>query len=296
MANLTIAKLESRTVLALTGKDVWTFLQNLITNDMNKVSDTTGIYAALLTAQGKFLHDFFILKSEDGYLLDCATSRKDDLVRRLTLYKLRADVAISEADRHIFVLFGANACSAADLSDKAGAVAKNNGSIYMTDPRNLTLGVRIYAAASFNPNTQLPTATLAAEEVYESHRLTLGVPEGPQEILPEKNFLLEANFEELNGVSFTKGCYVGQELTARTKHRAKIKKRLFRIEYNGELHEGDKIMHQDREIAEVRSFSKGQGMALVRLESLSARPEDLAPQGVKIIQPEYIDLQTLENQ
>lgn len=295
MANLTVARMENRSVLVLSGKDVWAFLQNLITNDMNKVNETTGIYAALLTAQGKFLHDFFILKSEDGYLLDCTTGRKDDLIRRLTLYKLRADVTISEGDQRVFAVFGEKACSAANLSEKAGAVTENNGTIFMADPRNLALGVRVYAATGFDPSTQLPTATLTTEEAYESHRLALGVPEGPQDILPEKNFLLEANFEELNGVSFTKGCYVGQELTARTKHRAKIKKRLFRIEYNGELHEDDKILHQGREIAEVRSFLNGQGIALVRLESLNTPSDELEPVGVKLIQPDYVDISSLEN-
>ncbi len=296
MANLTVAQLEDRTVLVLTGKDVWSFLQNLITNDMDGVSDTSGIYAALLTAQGKFLHDFFILKSEDGYLLDCATDRKEDLIRRLTLYKLRADVTVSESDQRVFALFGGGACSIATLPKIAGAVMKDNGSAYMVDPRNLTLGVRIYASATFDPATELPTAAIAAEETYDAHRLRLGIPEGARDILPEKNFLLEANFDELNGVSFTKGCYVGQELTARTKHRAKIKKRLFRIEYSGELHSGDKILKQDREIAEVRSFSNGQGLALVRLESLPTDPEDLEPKGVRIIQPEYINLPALEKQ
>lgn len=296
MTNLTVTQLESRTVLVLTGKDVWDFLQNLITNDMAQVSDTSGIYAALLTAQGKFLHDFFILKSGDCYLLDCAADRKDDLIRRLTLYKLRADVTITESDQSVFSLFGDFSSSALNTPDKVGSVIDNDGVLYLTDPRNLALGVRIYPSEEFHPAAGFPTATLAKEEAYDTHRLHLGAPDGARDILPEKNFLLEANFDELNGVSFTKGCYVGQELTARTKHRAKIKKRLLRIEYNGDLHSGDKILQQGREIADVRSFSNGQGLALVRLERLPANPEDLEPKGVKIIQPDYIDLPELEKQ
>lgn len=295
MANLTVAQLESRAVLVLTGKDVWDFLQNLITNDMKGVSGASGIYAALLTAQGKFLHDFFVLKSGDSYLVDCTADRKNDLIRRLTLYKLRADVSITESDQSIFALFGEDAHAAANLPEKIGVV-EERGALYLADPRNLALGVRVYAGTDFDPATQFPAATLAAEEAYETHRLRLGIPEAARDILPEKNFLLEANFEELNGVSFTKGCYVGQELTARTKHRAKIKKRLFRIEYDGELHEGDKITHQAREIAEIRSFSDGQGIALVRLESLSTPPDELEPAGVKLIQPDYVDIPALENQ
>jgi folate-binding protein YgfZ len=296
MTNLTVAQLESRTVLVLTGKDVWDFLQNLITNDMAQVSNTSGIYAALLTAQGKFLHDFFILKSGDSYLLDCAADRKDDLIRRLTLYKLRADVTITESDQSVFSLFGDFSSSAVNTPGKVGSIIDSDGVLYLADPRNLALGVRMYASEEFHPATMFPTATLAKEEAYDALRLRLGVPDGARDILPEKNFLLEANFDELNGVSFTKGCYVGQELTARTKHRAKIKKRLFRIEYNGTLHSGDKILQQGREIADVRSFSNGQGLALVRLESLPVNPEDLEPKGVKIVQPDYIDLPELQKQ
>ena len=296
MANLTVAQLESRTVLVLTGKEVRGFLQNLITNDMKAVSDTSAMYAALLTAQGKFLHDFFVLKTGDSYLLDCAADRADDLIRRLTLYKLRSDVIIEKGEYRVFALFGEGVHAAANLPEKLGTAVEEGGALFMTDPRNSVLGIRIYAPANFDPKTEFPVATIATEDAYEIHRLRLGIPDGARDILPEKNFLLEANFEELNGVSFTKGCYVGQELTARTKHRAKIKKRLIRIEYDGELHEGDKITHQGREIAEVRSFSNGQGIALARLENLSTPSDELEPVGAKLIKPDYVVLPTLENQ
>ncbi len=290
MAKLTIAPLESRSVLVLNGKDVWTFLQNLITNDMKKVSDTQGIYAALLTAQGKFLHDFFILKSGDSYLLDCAAARKDDLIRRLTLYKLRADVTISEETRQVYALFGDGSHAAVELPEKLGTVSENNGLIYFADPRHLALGIRLYSKSVDNTAINLATAIPATEAAYDTYRRSLGIPEGGRDILPEKNFLLEGNFEELNGVSFSKGCYVGQELTARTKHRGKVKKRLFRIEFDGELQEGDKIFDQGREIAEVRSFADGQGLALVRLEGLAGDSDKFEPKGVKLIQPDYVNL------
>jgi hypothetical protein len=296
MTNLTVAQLNDRSVLLLSGKDVWDFLQNLITNDMKGVGDSCGIYSALLTAQGKFLHDFFVLKSGDGYLLDCAADRAEDLIRRLTLYKLRADVTISKGAQRVFALFGEDAHTAAKLTENAGAATEKDGSLYLSDPRHPSLGVRIYAAAEFDPASQMPEAEIKSEKAYDAHRLQLGIPEGGQDILPEKNFLLEANFEELHGVSFTKGCYVGQELTARTKHRAKIKKRLLRIEYDGALNQGDKISHQDREVAEVRSFSDGQGLALVRLDSLSTPAEELEPTGVRIIQPDYVEIPALEDQ
>ena len=289
MSELNITALEKRTVLVLTGKDVWDFLQNLVTNDMKMVSESQCLYAALLTAQGKFLHDFIIVKQGDAFLIDCTTDRKDDLVRRLTLYKLRSEVTLSEKEGKVFALYGDGANKAANLPEKAGTVIQNGDNLYLVDPRNAALGVRIIATPNFNLSEAFPDAIIKGESTYNAHRLQLGIPEGGQDIIPEKNFLLEANFEELNGVSFSKGCYVGQELTARTKHRAKIKKRLFRVAFDGTLKPGDKITLDDREIAEVRSFSNGQGIALVRLENLPGDPAALKPTGVKLIQPEYIN-------
>ena len=288
MTDMKITPLENRTVLALTGKDTQGFLQNLITNDMNQVSETQGIYAALLTAQGKFLHEFFILKRGEDYLLDCAADRKDDLVRRLTLYKLRANVTISESGYSVYALFGEGAVAATGLPDKPGAVMQDGDILYFADPRLAKMGVRIIALQGLNPAAVFPGARIAPYEDYEARRLAYGIPEGGSDIIPEKNFLLEANFEELGGVSFTKGCYVGQELTARTKHRAKIKKRLFRITYDdGTLSPGDVITQNGSDIAEVRSFSGGQGLALVRIDNLTE--DALEPEGVKLIRPEYLE-------
>ncbi len=269
---------------------MWTFLQNLITNDMKGVSETQGLYSALLTAQGKFLHDFFIVKSGDTYLLDVTRDRAEDLIRRLTLYKLRADVTISPTDRAVFALFGADAITTAGLAEKPGAAVDRAGSVLFVDPRQQSLGVRIIAADGFDPASLFPDATKSDATAYDAHRLKLAIPDGGRDILPEKNFLLEANFEELNGVSFAKGCYVGQELTARTKYRGTIKKRLLRIEFDGDLTDGDKITLEGREIGEVRSFANGQGLALVRLDGMAGNTEEVEPKGIKLVQPFYLDL------
>ncbi|MCF8465880.1 MAG: hypothetical protein K9G33_00610 [Sneathiella sp.] len=287
MTEMKITLLENRAVLALTGKDTHGFLQNLITNDMDQVSETRAIYAALLTAQGKFLHDFFVLKQGEGYLLDCAADRKDDLVRRLTMYKLRANVTIAESGYSVYALFGEEALVAIGLPEETGAVKKDCDILYFADPRLLAMGIRIIAPIGFDPTTAVPGATMVLHEDYEALRLAYGIPEGGSDIIPEKNFLLEANFEELGGVSFNKGCYVGQELTARTKHRAKIKKRLFQITYDGTLSPGDVITQNGSEIAEVRSFANGQGLALVRIDNLTE--EAMEPEGVKLKRPEYLE-------
>ncbi|TNE39279.1 MAG: folate-binding protein [Alphaproteobacteria bacterium] len=294
MTALTLAPLENRALLRLSGKDVRHFLQNLVTNDVSTVSESRAVYAALLTAQGKFLHDFIILQAGDDFLIDCAKDRKDDLVRRLTMYKLRADVTIAEGEETLYALFGEGAAETAGLSPAPGTAGKFEEARVLVDPRLASLGVRIIASEGFDPKTAFANAKAGSAKGFEAHRLSLGVPEGGADIVPEKNFLLEANFEELNGVSFAKGCYVGQELTARTKHRAKIKKRLFRITADTPLAPGDKIMAGEKEIGEVRSFENGQGLALIRLEELAnAAPESISPEGITLSPPDYLDASSL---
>jgi tRNA-modifying protein YgfZ len=278
MTSQQTTSLDNRAILTLTGTDVVEFLQNLITNDMAEVTDSHAIYAALLTAQGKFLHDFFVIKWGDEILLDVAADRKADLLRRLTMYKLRADVTIADGAYDITARFG-------DTPDgAAGTVTKTGDSLQYVDPRLPAMGTRI-----LTPHDNKTTAAQVSYAAYEAHRLALGIPEGGADIIPEKNFLLEANFEELNGVSFSKGCYVGQELTARTKHRAKIKKRLFQIRFDGELTPGQSITRDGKEIAEVRSVQNGHGLALTRLDPLQdGSPQTTEPAGIVFTKPAYL--------
>lgn len=286
MTSQQITSLDNRAILSLTGADVVDFLQNLITNDMADVTDSRAIYAGLLTAQGKFLHDFFVIKRGAAILLDVAADRKDDLLRRLTLYKLRADVTISDGGFDIYALFGAPPDAA------AGTVTETGNGLSYVDPRLNAMGTRLLAPRGSKPTGEAHSETAATNvsyAVYDAHRLALGIPEGGADIIPEKNFLLEANFEELNGVSFSKGCYVGQELTARTKHRAKIKKRLFQIRFDGELTPGQSITLDGKEIAEVRSVQNGHGLALTRLAPLQdGLPETTEPAGIVFTKPAYL--------
>lgn len=293
-----MTSLDNRAILTLTGVDVVEFLQNLITNDMAEVTDSHAIYAALLTAQGKFLHDFFVVKSGDDILLDVAADRKADLLRRLTMYKLRADVSLSDGAFDITARFG-------NIPDQApGTVTRTENSLEFIDPRLPAMGTRILTPRdnkqSNKSSNQPPDESsgkahseIAATQVpyaaYDAHRLALGIPEGGADIIPEKNFLLEANFEELNGVSFSKGCYVGQELTARTKHRAKIKKRLLQIHFDGDLTPGQSITRDGKEIAEVRSVQNGHGLALTRIgPSQDGSPETTEPAGIVFTKPAYL--------
>ena len=280
MTSQQLTTLDNRTILTLSGADVAGFLQNLITNDMAQVTDNQAMYSALLTAQGKFLHDFFVLKWGDDILLDVATDRKDDLLRRLTMYKLRADVTLSEGAFDVYALFGETADAA------AGTVTKTGDGLRYVDPRLTAMGIRILLPRGSKPTEE---ATEAPYADYDAHRITHGIPEGGADIIPEKNFLLEANFEELNGVSFTKGCYVGQELTARTKHRAKIKKRLFQITFEGELIPGQTITSGGKDIAEVRSVQNGHGLALTRIDPvINGIEAETEPANIVFTKPDYL--------
>ncbi|GLQ05815.1 CAF17-like 4Fe-4S cluster assembly/insertion protein YgfZ [Sneathiella chinensis] len=280
-----VARLANRSLLRLSGKDVKSFLQNLVTNDLSRQQEGDVVYAALLTPQGKFLHDFLIIDRGDHVLLDTHAERAADLARRLTMYKLRSDVILEDAntDFCVFALFG----------DAVGASAVPAEAVLQyQDPRLATLGLRVLAPASLTEDA-FTGVHPASQQDYDAHRLSLGVPEGGSDIQPEKNFLLEANFEELQGVSFSKGCYVGQELTARTKHRAKIRKRFLAFHLDGEIEPGDPITANGKEIAVVQGFSRPYGIALTRLKEWHAACRDdipLSPEGLVISKPEYVVL------
>ncbi|HUN49715.1 MAG TPA: hypothetical protein VMU42_01300 [Candidatus Sulfotelmatobacter sp.] len=266
--------LEGRSVVGIGGPDARGFLQGLISNDVNKVSPAQTIYATLLTPQGKFLHDFFIAEFEGGLLLDCEAARAADLLKRLTMYRLRSKVDLKErgGEFHVAAIFGADAGAALGLGDEAGATRPLGGGGVFVDPRLAAMGAR----------TILPKATAvdvlagcglrpATSEDYHRHRLALGVPDGSSDLAVDKSFLLESNFEELNAIDFNKGCYIGQELTARTKYRGMVRKRLFRVEVDGPLPApGTPIMLGEKEAGTMRSGLGHTGIALLRLEDVEA--------------------------
>jgi folate-binding protein YgfZ len=250
--------LEDRGVVLLTGADTRTFLQGMISNDIAKVGEDKAIYAGFLTPQGKYLHDFFVLALEGGLALDCERARAGDLARRLTMYRLRADVAIEDVSTRF---------SVAALPGETGATALPGARVF-ADPRLAALGWRAVLARE-TASAALEAAGYARAErsVYEALRLSLGVPDGSRDIIVERSFLLESNFEELNGVDFDKGCYIGQENTVRQKHRGTAHKRLMRVDIDGPVPAADTpIMLGDREAGTMRSSLDGTGIALLRLE------------------------------
>jgi len=274
MGETRLVELENRGLLAVTGQDARTLLQGIISNDAERPTADCAIYATLLTPQGKFLHDFFVYEIGGVVMIECEGPRLADLAKRLTFYRLRAAVEFTDrsAEFAVLALVGPNAAAAAgfDQSAAAGSARPLGGGIAAIDPRLAALGARLLVPAA---DAAAVSADLDAgpgtPEDYDRHRLALGVPDGSRDMAVEKSFLLENNIEDLNGVDFRKGCYVGQELTARTKYRGNIRKRLYRVHVEGPLPEpGSDITVGGKVVGEMRSGRDGVGLALLRREDV----------------------------
>ncbi|MBM3952104.1 MAG: folate-binding protein YgfZ [Rhodospirillales bacterium] len=267
------AVLEDRGVLAIEGTDARAFLQGLVSNDVNKVGASRAIYAALLTPQGKFLHDFFIAELAGALLLDCEKARLADLKRRLGLYKLRAQVTIADrsADLAVAALFGDGALGALALPDQAGAARGFASGIAFVDPRLASAGARAIAPReSLRAGASAVGFTETGADDYDKMRISLGLPDGSRDLEVERAILLENGFEELNGVDWNKGCYMGQELTARTKYRGLVRKRLMPVAIEGPAPAfGAPIRFGEADAGEMRSSRGGIGLALLRLEKVA---------------------------
>lgn len=228
--------LSNRAVLRLSGEGVRDFLQGLVTSDMAALGDGRPLWAGLLTAQGKALFDFIMWADGDEVLLDCEAARAADLVKRLSLYRLRRPIEIA-IENGLAVHWSAE------------------GAEGVPDPRLAALGRRWLAPAD------------GAADGYDAHRIALGVPEGAAELGVDKTLWLEANAVELNGVSFAKGCYVGQENTARMHYRDKLRRRLLPVRIAGDPGEAAELRSAgDRAAGELRSRAGDVGIAWLRLE------------------------------
>jgi folate-binding protein YgfZ len=264
--------LDDRALLAVAGEDRAPFLQGLVSNDVTRASPARALYAALLTAQGKYLHDFFLAELGGALHLEAEAARLADLKRRLTLYRLRSKVTVAEAPGLVAVAaFGGGAAEALGLGREPGAAAPFAGGLAFVDPRLAELGARLWIAAGDvaalrdRGFVEVPAAS------YDRLRLSLGVPDGSRDLEIEKSILLESGFDELNGVDWQKGCYIGQELTARTKYRGLVKKRLLPVRIEGEAPPPGTVLQQGgKEAGEMRSARGDRGLALVRLEALQS--------------------------
>ncbi|MDA9609189.1 folate-binding protein [Candidatus Pelagibacter sp.] len=247
--------LEDRAILYINGEDAKEFLQNLISNDINKVSDVNSCFSSLLTPQGKFLYEFIIVKHKSGYLLDCEKPQAEELFKQLSLYKLRSKVEILNlSNEFIVAAFSQEKFLTFDeAKDQCGFTIKYREDPIFLDPRNKELGARLIINLEklYLSLKKLNLRDANLKEYYSlSHRLGI-VPKDLNK-LQDKLFGIECNFEELNGIDFKKGCYVGQENTARIKLKNKLKKRLLPIEIiRGKLKQGESIYNNQFEIGKV---------------------------------------------
>lgn len=268
---------EGRGVLRIAGLDRVGFLQGLVSNDASKATVSRAIWAALLTPQGKYLHDFFLVESDGSLLLEGERDRLPDLLRRLKLYKLRSRVDLTDASEELAVAlaWGDGATTELGLPRERGAAAPVDGAVAFVDPRLSALGARVLGPAG------LLSASIAGRGLvpgtaaeWDTLRVTNGVPDGSRDMEVEKAILLENGFDELGGCDWQKGCYVGQELTARTKYRGLVKKRLLPVAIEGPVPPpGTVVKLGEQEAGEMRSAAGNRGLALLRLEML---PQALA--------------------
>ena len=267
-----IAVLADRGVVGVTGADALKLLQGVITNDMELLSVRPAIHAALLTPQGKILFEFFVVKAPDGFWLEAAADKTADLAKRLTLYRLRAKVDIKDrsAELRAFALWGG----------EPEALAGAAGTLVFPDPRLPALGLRGLAAqAPLEAPLEVPlevplapdlVAASRALEVpaqdYHAHRIALGVPEGGKDYTFGDAFPHDADLDQLHGVSFAKGCFVGQEVVSRMQNRAQVRKRIVAIVGDAPLLAGAEITAGAAVIGTVGSVAGKDALALVRLD------------------------------
>ena len=246
---MTFALLPGRAVLSVTGADRVAFLNGLVSNDVAEAAPGRSVWAALLTAQGKWLADFFVHSDGGRLLLDCEAAQADMLAQRLRKYRLRADVAISPTELLVWAGWGGSAPAA---------------SLVSPDPRLPEAGWRMITDAPPGPD--------AGVGAWDAHRLSLGLPDGSRDLEVEKTVLLEAGFDELHGISWTKGCYMGQELTARTRYRGLVKRRLLPVRAEHLPAPGTPVMAGGREVGTMRSSLGEAGLAVLRLDALHGAP------------------------
>ena len=258
---LKLAALPDRAAIEVAGDDRVAFLQGLVSNDVTEAVPGRAAWAALLTPQGRWLADFFILHDQDRLLLDCERGQAEMLIARLSRFRLRAKVALS--------LTGLRVHAAWDGAPKAAS-----GVLAAADPRLPEAGWRVLTPGvlAAGDAVALDAAQDAAD--WDRHRLLLGLPDGSRDCESEKTLLLEAGFDELGGISWTKGCYMGQELTARTRYRGLLKRRLVPVHSSGALPApGTVLTHGGIEAGTMRSSRDEYGIALLRLEHLHGAME-----------------------
>lgn len=276
----------ARSVIAVSGEDRQEFLQGLISNDTGRIGISRAIFAALLTPQGKFAYDLLLVGQTDRYLVDTEQTRRADLLKRLKMFKLRSKVTLDDLDADLVVvnLFGGDSLIRLELAGETGAARVLDGGVVFTDPRLSDLGARAFLPRASYVQTLADLGfTEAPAGSFRQLRYTLGVPEGSDDLIPDKSILLESGFDELHGIDWQKGCYMGQELTARTKYRGLVRKRLLPVKIEGATPTpGTSLILDGKEVGEMRSAEADHGLALIRLEHLDSVAKGIDAHGTRV--------------
>tara|TARA_B100000963_G_scaffold361036_1_gene394515 strand:- start:380 stop:1267 length:888 start_codon:yes stop_codon:yes gene_type:complete len=261
--------LDDRAILYISGEDSVKYLQNLISNDIEKVNESKSCFASLLSPQGKFLFDFLVIKHKEGYFLDCEKKIADQLYKKLVMYKLRSKVEILDlSNEFVVAAFSHDKFLSIDGSkDELGYTFKYNEDHVLLDPRNKKLGGRIVSNLE-KLYMSLKKMKLKSSRIEEYYKLSfeLGIPQNNMDQLQEKLFGIECNFVELNAIDFKKGCYIGQENTSRIKNKDKLNKRLLPLQVKkGSINSNDPIISNNVEIGKVLIANKF-SFALIRFK------------------------------
>lgn len=239
---MSIARLDSRALIRVTGPDARPFLHNLLTQDVETLAPGELRFGALLSPPGRLLFDLFLWGEENGVVLDVAAERREALVQRLSMYRLRSDVEIMPIPDAVFVAWG------------------ETPEGFVPDPRLAELGGR-----RWGDQCEID----AAEADWQAHRLALGVPDPTADTLTDKTYPIEADFDLLNGIDFHKGCFIGQETTSRMKRRGAIRNRMMAVAFDGPAPErGAEVLNGELRAGEVMSGGDGRAIALLRLDRL----------------------------
>ena len=265
-------KLNNRSLISFIGKDVTSFLQGIITNDINKINNNRAIYASLLSPQGKILKDFFLFKIGSKIYLDTTKESLKILEKKLNIYKINQKVKFSKENfTSYYTFYGKSINKVFNLLQKEGFFKIINNIIVFNDPRKLNLGCRIICINK-NDNKKIEKIIKDKKinknfDEYQKLRIINCIPDIEKDNLYNNAFLLQNNFDKINAIDWEKGCYVGQEITARMKYRALLKKSLRIIKVcSGTVKSGDQILLEDKNIGNITSIVEDMGLAMIKIE------------------------------
>lgn len=285
---------KSRGFIHLSGPDARRFLQGLITNDMEQLTPQKALYSALLTPQGRYLFDFFVIELPSQILIDVDYDRMADLFTLLRKYRLRSQVQLEcfGPPQTVAYVFDSDAASKLELANETGSARVWDEGFVCVDPRLQSLGCRTTLS---DQELQEKGCIETSSEEYNKMRLELGVPLSHTDFIIDKSIPLECNLDEMNAIGWDKGCYLGQELTTRTKHRGLVRKRLLPVSIKeGAVPFGTPLLINGDEVGSMRSSCENRGIAMIRLEALEriAAGEELRGLDAKLspLMPEWLKI------